>query len=85
MVNGEKMSKSKGNFFTLADIIDKYSADCVRVAAANCGDTMEDPGRTRHATRPSRTRRVVCPLRARLTARSARRAPRGTRRDVGGQ
>jgi len=42
MVNGEKMSKSKGNFFTLKDIIEKYSADSVRIAAANCGDTLED-------------------------------------------
>ena len=26
-VNGEKMSKSKGNFFTLAQAIEKFSAD----------------------------------------------------------
>jgi len=42
MVNNEKMSKSKGNFFTLADIIQKHSADAVRFACANCGDTLED-------------------------------------------
>ncbi|MGI6754649.1 MAG: cysteine--tRNA ligase [Atopobiaceae bacterium] len=30
-VNGEKMSKSLGNFFTLKDILDKYPADAVRL------------------------------------------------------
>jgi len=42
LVNNEKMSKSKGNFFTLADIMDKYTADTVRLACANSGDTLED-------------------------------------------
>jgi len=42
MVNNEKMSKSKGNFFTLEDIIKKYSADTVRIACADAGDTLED-------------------------------------------
>jgi leucyl-tRNA synthetase len=42
MVNNEKMSKSKGNFFTMADIIDLYTADSVRIACANAGDTLED-------------------------------------------
>eukprot|EP00933_Yihiella_yeosuensis_P032480 TRINITY_DN26070_c0_g1_i1.p1 TRINITY_DN26070_c0_g1~~TRINITY_DN26070_c0_g1_i1.p1 ORF type:complete len:1296 (-),score=364.48 TRINITY_DN26070_c0_g1_i1:195-4013(-) len=41
LVNGEKMSKSKGNFFTLSEIISKYSADTVRLAMANSGDTLE--------------------------------------------
>merc|ERR1719352_1280711 len=41
LVNDEKMSKSKGNFFTLADIIQKFSADTVRMALANSGDTLE--------------------------------------------
>jgi len=41
LVNNEKMSKSKGNFFTVADIIQKYSADTVRLALANSGDTLE--------------------------------------------
>lgn len=41
LVNNEKMSKSKGNFFTLQDIIAKYSADSVRLALANSGDTLE--------------------------------------------
>lgn len=30
-VNGEKMSKSLGNFFTLKEILDKYPADAVRL------------------------------------------------------
>jgi len=42
LVNNEKMSKSKGNFFTLQEIIQKHSADAVRIACANCGDTLED-------------------------------------------
>jgi leucyl-tRNA synthetase len=42
MVNNEKMSKSKGNFFTMNDIIEKYTADSVRLACANAGDTLED-------------------------------------------
>jgi len=42
MVNNEKMSKSKGNFFTLKDIMEKYTADSVRLACANAGDTLED-------------------------------------------
>jgi len=42
MVNNEKMSKSKGNFFTLTDIMQTYTADSVRLACANSGDTLED-------------------------------------------
>jgi leucyl-tRNA synthetase len=42
MVNNEKMSKSKGNFFTMNDIMDKYTADTVRLACANAGDSLED-------------------------------------------
>ncbi len=30
IVDGEKMSKSKGNFFTLDDVVEKYGADVVR-------------------------------------------------------
>eukprot|EP00913_Durusdinium_trenchii_P006581 g6184.t1 len=35
------MSKSKGNFFTVDEIIKLYSADTVRLAMANSGDTLE--------------------------------------------
>eukprot|EP00435_Cladocopium_sp_Y103_P005585 s1260_g1.t2 len=41
LVNNEKMSKSKGNFFTVDEIIKLYSADTVRLAMANSGDTLE--------------------------------------------
>lgn len=42
LVNGEKMSKSKGNFFTIEEFLKKHSADAARVACANSGDTLED-------------------------------------------
>ncbi|XP_049729943.1 leucine--tRNA ligase, cytoplasmic [Elephas maximus indicus] len=42
LLNSEKMSKSTGNFFTLAQAIDKFSADGMRLALADAGDTVED-------------------------------------------
>ena len=42
LVNGEKMSKQKGNFFTIEDIIEKYGCDASRIALANCGDGLDD-------------------------------------------
>ena len=42
LVNNEKMSKSKGNFLTLVAAIGKYSADAMRLALADAGDTNED-------------------------------------------
>ncbi|KAL9040610.1 MAG: hypothetical protein Q9214_004418, partial [Letrouitia sp. 1 TL-2023] len=42
MLNGEKMSKSKGNFLTLNDAITKYGADATRIALADAGDGVED-------------------------------------------
>lgn len=36
------MSKSTGNFLTLADAIDKFSADGMRLALADAGDSVED-------------------------------------------
>ena len=42
MVNGEKMSKSKGNFFTLEDFGNTYSCDASRIAFANAGDTLDN-------------------------------------------
>ena len=41
LVNNEKMSKQKGNFFAVEEIIKDYSADTVRLAMANSGDTLE--------------------------------------------
>lgn len=42
LLNNEKMSKSTGNFLTLSEAIDKYSADGVRFALADAGDGIED-------------------------------------------
>lgn len=42
LVNGEKMSKSKGNFYSLLDIIRDYGCDASRIALADCGDTLDD-------------------------------------------
>lgn len=41
LMDGEKMSKSTGKFLTVEDSITKYSADAVRIALANAGDTNE--------------------------------------------
>ena len=42
LLNGEKMSKSTGNFLTLKEAIEKFSADGVRFALADSGDGIED-------------------------------------------
>jgi leucyl-tRNA synthetase len=42
MLNGEKMSKSTGNFLTLEAAIQKFGADATRVALADAGDSVED-------------------------------------------
>ncbi|KAI4189569.1 MAG: hypothetical protein L6R41_001365 [Letrouitia leprolyta] len=42
MLNGEKMSKSTGNFLTLNDAVSKYGADASRIALADAGDGVED-------------------------------------------
>jgi leucyl-tRNA synthetase len=42
MLNGEKMSKSTGNFMTLDDVTKKYSADAARIALADAGDGIQD-------------------------------------------
>jgi len=36
------MSKSKGNFFTLQQIVEMYGADATRIAFADSGDTHDD-------------------------------------------
>ncbi|CAG8696973.1 1704_t:CDS:2, partial [Scutellospora calospora] len=41
-VNGEKMSKSRGNFMIVADVVEKYGADATRVSLADAGDSIED-------------------------------------------
>ena len=42
MLNGEKMSKSTGNFMTLQDLTVKYGADASRIALADAGDGVND-------------------------------------------
>ncbi|XP_056587813.1 leucine--tRNA ligase, cytoplasmic-like [Triplophysa dalaica] len=42
LLNSEKMSKSTGNFLTLSQAISKFSADGMRLALADAGDTVED-------------------------------------------
>eukprot|EP00095_Tigriopus_kingsejongensis_P005736 maker-scaffold28_size608977-snap-gene-1.13 protein:Tk05736 transcript:maker-scaffold28_size608977-snap-gene-1.13-mRNA-1 annotation:"hypothetical protein BRAFLDRAFT_63907" len=42
LLNSEKMSKSTGNFLTLRQAINTYSADGMRLALADAGDSVED-------------------------------------------
>ncbi|MBI5390722.1 leucine--tRNA ligase [Candidatus Woesearchaeota archaeon] len=42
MVNNEKMSKSKGNFFTVRELGEKYGPDVIRLTAANAGEGIDD-------------------------------------------
>jgi leucyl-tRNA synthetase len=42
MMNGEKMSKNKGNFLTMRDAVNKFGADATRLSLADAGDGIED-------------------------------------------
>jgi len=42
LVNGAKMSKSTGNFFTIRQCIDKFGVDATRMALADAGDSLDD-------------------------------------------
>jgi len=42
LVDGEKMSKSKGNFLTLKGTIETYTCDGTRIALASAGDGLDD-------------------------------------------
>ncbi|MBS7649000.1 leucine--tRNA ligase [Candidatus Bathyarchaeota archaeon] len=42
-IEGQKMSKSKGNFLTLRDVVDRFSADVVRLTLALGAEDMDDP------------------------------------------
>ncbi|VEN44598.1 unnamed protein product [Callosobruchus maculatus] len=42
LLNSAKMSKSEGNFLTLAEAIEKFSADGMRLSLADAGDSVED-------------------------------------------
>jgi leucyl-tRNA synthetase len=39
-LNGEKMSKSTGNFLTLSEGIEQYTADGMRFALADAGNEL---------------------------------------------
>src|SRR3989344_2189571 len=43
LVGGEKMSKSKGNFFTIREILEKYPADALRAGLMLGGEGLDDP------------------------------------------
>ncbi|MBI4438607.1 leucine--tRNA ligase [Candidatus Woesearchaeota archaeon] len=43
LVEGEKMSKSKGNFFTIREVVGKYSADVTRASLMLGGEGLNDP------------------------------------------
>lgn len=42
MLNGQKMSKSKGNTLTMRESVDKFGADATRLSLADAGDGIED-------------------------------------------
>jgi len=42
MVNNEKMSKSKGNFFTMRELYKEHGPDIVRLTSANAGEGVDD-------------------------------------------
>ncbi|HLC31049.1 MAG TPA: leucine--tRNA ligase [Candidatus Nanoarchaeia archaeon] len=43
LVEGEKMSKSKGNFFSIREVLEKYSADSIRAGLMLGGEGLDDP------------------------------------------
>ncbi len=43
LVEGDKMSKSKGNFYTIRQMLEKYPADIVRAILMLGGEEMDDP------------------------------------------
>ncbi|XP_050477440.1 leucine--tRNA ligase, cytoplasmic isoform X1 [Bombus huntii] len=42
LLNSAKMSKSEGNFLTLTEAVEKFSADGMRLCLADAGDSVED-------------------------------------------
>lgn len=42
LIDGQKMSKSLGNFYTIRDMCEQFGADASRIALANAGDTLSD-------------------------------------------
>ena len=56
LVDGEKMSKSKGNFLTVSDLIESYGCDASRITFADCGDTLDDANFLREISNTSVSR-----------------------------
>jgi leucyl-tRNA synthetase len=40
---GQKMSKSKGNYITIKDAVNEYSADAIRITLMDSGEGLSDP------------------------------------------
>ncbi len=43
LIEGDKMSKSKGNFYTVRQMLEKYPADVIRAGLMLGGEAMDDP------------------------------------------
>ncbi len=56
MIEGEKMSKSRGNFVTLRGALDQYGADATRCALLLCAEDMDDPDWRRENVRDVRNK-----------------------------
>ncbi|UCE44410.1 MAG: leucine--tRNA ligase [Candidatus Bathyarchaeota archaeon] len=56
MIEGEKMSKSKGNFATLRGALSEYGADATRCALLLCAESMDDPDWRRENVRDVRNK-----------------------------
>ena len=42
LVNGKKMSKGAGNFYTVDQAVHEFSSDVTRITLADCGDGLDD-------------------------------------------
>ena len=69
LLDGDKMSKSTGNFLMLDEACDLYSADAVRFALADAGDSLEDANFERKRAESAVTMLFVEELFARASMR----------------
>ena len=56
MIEGEKMSKSKGNFVTLRSAVEEFGADATRCGLLLCAEGMDDPDWRRENVRDVRNK-----------------------------
>lgn len=42
LLNGDKISKSTGNFLTLSEAVDKFGADAIRIAISDAEDGVDN-------------------------------------------